>query len=40
VCREKAEATFLSPEFQENIERYFVDNIKVRGGVHMFAHAW
>jgi len=26
--REKAEATFLSPEFQENIERYFVDNIK------------
>jgi hypothetical protein len=39
VCREKAEATFLSPEFQENIERYFVDNIKVRG-VHMFAHAW
>jgi hypothetical protein len=27
--REKAEATFLSPEFQENIERYFVENIKV-----------
>jgi len=26
--REKAEATFLSPEFQENIERYFVENIK------------
>jgi len=27
--RERAEETFLSPEFQENIEEYFVNNIKV-----------
>jgi len=26
--RERAEETFLSPEFQENIEEYFVNNIK------------
>ena len=28
--RSRAEETFLSPEFQENIEEYFVNNIKVR----------
>ena len=27
--RTRAEETFLSPEFQENIEEYFVQNIKV-----------
>jgi len=26
--RERAEETFMSPEFQENIEKYFVENIK------------
>merc|ERR1711971_953947 len=26
--RSRAEETFLSPEFQENIEEYFVNNIK------------
>jgi len=26
--RERAEETFMSPEFQENIESYFVENIK------------
>merc|ERR1711881_374280 len=26
--RERAEATFMSPEFQENIEEFFVENIK------------
>lgn len=26
--RERAEATFMSAEFQDNIEEYFVDNIK------------
>ena len=28
--RSRAEETFMSPEFQENIEEYFVQNIKVR----------
>ena len=28
--RSRAEETFMSPEFQENIEEYFVANIKVR----------
>ena len=27
--RERATETFMSPEFQENIEEYFVENIKV-----------
>lgn len=27
--RSRAEETFMSPEFQENIEEYFVANIKV-----------
>ena len=27
--RSRAEETFMSPEFQENIEQYFVENIKV-----------
>ena len=27
--RSRAEATFMDPEFQENIEQYFVENIKV-----------
>ena len=27
--RSRAEETFMSPEFQENIEQYFVQNIKV-----------
>ena len=27
--RSRAEETFLDPEFQENIEEYFVNNIKV-----------
>ena len=27
--RSRAEETFLSPDFQENIEQYFVENIKV-----------
>jgi len=26
--RSRAEATFMDPEFQENIEQYFVENIK------------
>jgi len=26
--RERAEATFMSPEFQDNIEEFFVENIK------------
>ena len=32
--RSRAEETFMSPEFQENIEEYFVANIKV-GTVHI-----
>merc|ERR1711994_811189 len=28
--RERAEVTFMSPEFQDNIEEFFVENIKVR----------
>ena len=31
--RSRAEATFMDPEFQENIEQYFVENIKVSAGV-------
>ena len=31
--RSRAEETFMSPEFQENIEQYFVENIKVRPGI-------
>ena len=27
--RSRAEETFMSPDFQENIEEYFVQNIKV-----------
>ena len=31
--RSRAEETFMSPEFQENIEQYFVENIKVSPGI-------
>ena len=30
VVRRRAEEAFLSEDFKENIESYFVDNIKVR----------
>ena len=35
--RSRAEETFLSPEFQENIEEYFVNNIKVRQSSSSFS---
>ena len=34
--RSRAEETFMSPEFQENIEQYFVENIKVSLILHMY----
>ena len=35
--RSRAEETFMSPEFQENIEEYFVQNIKVRKNTKVVA---
>ena len=35
LTRSRAEATFMDPEFQENIEQYFVENIKVG---HFYVH--
>ena len=34
--RSRAEETFMSPEFQENIEQYFVENIKVSLIIYMY----